>query len=700
VLRDEPTIAAGTYFLPGDPLIDEILIPAFRQATRVRGAFGWFSAGWIKDLSPGLAEFLKRDDTSTIQMVVAPELFETELDALVSANEQRDRAIEAFSKVIDQAGGLEASLLSRHAVDCLTWMYANGRLEIRIAVPRSGSNYHPKIWEFSDPEDSVTVLGSANATHRALSKAAEHMTVECSWNRTNSVDRTSSKIDDWWRGEDRAALIETVMLSEAIDRQLLTRAPSEKPTTTQFQDALADSLPTAQRIEQLADSRTFAIPKGLIWKSGDYRHQGEAVAAWEESGRSGILAMATGAGKTRTSLIAAQRLWQEHEGPLLIVISVPTNALVDQWREECVAFGLDPVIPMRHSGERRKAALSAVFDNLRFGGAREVGTFIVTNNMLKNPLFHESLMKCVRQIPNLELLLIGDEVHGLGTEGFLSDPPEFFQYRIGLSATPVRQYDEEGTARLVAFFGETVYEFGLDRAIGFCLVEYDYFLHVVHLTSEEVKLYRDLSARIGWALENGDDEGAKRLMIRRRAIIENAEEKPFVLKQILAGCSPKHLLVYVSAKDPRQMEAAQEVLDELRIDATRVTEKESSNPEKLRSILKSFSDGNIDALLAKKVLDEGVDIPATREAILLASSTVEREWIQRRGRVLRRFPEKELAVIHDVIALPPPESEIDELMISAVESECNRVRAFAKYARNAIQVIAEIEGILDGYKVD
>ena len=698
MLRDEPTIAAGTYFLPGDPLIEEIMVPAFRQAIRVRGAFGWFSAGWIGQLASGLVEFLNRDDTQTIQMVVAPELFEPEIKALTSANARRDQAIQKFSEIIDEAGGLNAPLLARHAVDCLTWMYANGRLEIRIAVSKPDSNYHPKIWEFIDSEERVTILGSANATSRALSRAVEHMNVQCSWDRSNSVSRTSEKIDQWWRGDDASALLETVLLSEAIDRQLLKRAPAERPTSEQHERAYADSLPTPQRIERQSALATFAIPKEVNWKSGDYRHQGEAVAAWEEADRRGILAMATGSGKTITSLIAANRLWQQHEGPLLIVISVPTNALVDQWREECLAFGLDPVIPMRLGSDKRRIVVSSVFDALRFGGEREVGAFIVTNNMLKNPLFQESLVKGKQQIKDLGILLIGDEVHGLGTEGFLTDAPQEFDYRLGLSATPVRQYDEEGTEKLIEYFGENVYEFGLDRAIGFCLVEYDYFVHVVHLSSEEINLYKELSGKIGQAIAAGNDEGAKLFMIRRRAVIENAEEKPGVLRTILSDRSPKHLLVYVSGKNPEQMELAQEILNNLRIDATRVTEEESSNPQRLRSILDSFGRGHVSALLAKKVLDEGVDIPATQEAILLASSTVEREWIQRRGRVLRRYPGKDHAVIHDVIALPPLGPNVDEQLISVVESECNRVRAFARYARNAVEVINEIEEILDGYK--
>jgi superfamily II DNA or RNA helicase len=160
----------------------------------------------------------------------------------------------------------------------------------------------------------------------------------------------------------------------------------------------------------------------------------------------------------------------------------------------------------------------------------------------------------------------------------------------------------------------------------------------------------------------------------------------------------KHLLVYTSSKNPDQMIQAQRILNDLDVTSTRVTQFESRDPVLLKSILNSFQEGDINVLLAKKVLDEGVDIPATKEAILLASSTVSREWIQRRGRVLRKSPGKQFAEIHDFITLPNRETSSGVGRDAVISSEGERVRAFALDATNAQEVILKLEGMFDEYR--
>lgn len=697
MLRDEPSIRAKIYHLPRDPLAVEILIPAMRQARVVRGAFGWFSAGWIPELAPGLAAFLANPNADRIKMVVSPALYPEELEALMSADQARELAIQRFGEIIEEAGGLAAGVLANNSVDCLAWMYATGLMELQIAVPRPGSNYHPKVWEFSDEfGDRVAVLGSANATGRAF-RAAEHMQVECSWDRPTNVQDIEEMIDAWWLGKDDA-LYATVPLSKAVERQLLERKPDTRPEFTHVIKNFEDSIGRVKSESFLPQRPVFRIPEGLQWRDGTYAHQGEAVQAWEQAGRRGILEMATGAGKTKTALICAYQTAQSHPGPLLVVITAPTTPLVNQWKRECGEFGLQPLILRELTPAQRRTAIPHVFDRLRSSGAGAVEVIVVSDDFIKNENFQNAIMNELSSEVNLGLLHISDEAHGLGTERFLDNAPEFFTYRLGLSATPDRKFDDEGTKRLKEYFGDVVYEFGLDRAIGFCLSPYKYFITVVNLDEDELADYRELSARIGAAMAVGADDRAHLLMIKRREIIENAGSKVAALSAILQGRKPKHLLVYCSAKNPDQLDRAREILADLRISATKVTQEESSDIAKLNGILESFEAGYISALLAKKVLDEGVDIPSTKEAILLASSTVEREWIQRRGRVLRMAPGKDFAVIHDVIALPPPQLDFDELTFKIVQSECKRVREFAGYALNTEEIMTQIGNVLNDYK--
>ena len=700
MLRDEPTLRPNLYRLPAEPLAAEVLIPAFRQATSVRGAFGWFSAGWIHNLAAGLATYLARDDVQAIEFVIAPALFPTERSALERAVISPEDVVRRVEEELLLAARPDAGTLANHAIECLAWMVATNRLFLSIALPILGANYHPKLWLFSDGQDGVAVRGSANATGRAHEAAVEHMDVDCTWVSPTRVRAAEAMINDWAAGND-PVLERTVPLPVALREQLLRLAPTTPPDQADYERAWARQ--TGQRMKSHPERRMFAIPNELQWRSGRYSHQGEAVGAWETAGRRGILAMATGAGKTITALICAYRAWQEHDGPFLLLVSAPTTALVLQWNSEAERFGLAPLNPGPGTAAGRDT-LGHVVQRLRSGRPGVAECLVVTNDALTTQSFRETIRHAQETIPDLVIMLVGDEVHTLGTPSFLNAVPEFIELRLGLSATPVRQYDEDGTGELLNYFADTVYEFGLDRAIGFCLVPYDYFFEVVHLDHDELDAFQRISERIAQrvAAAGGFDvrDATLRIwLIQRREVLENAHAKVAFLSDLLKQIPlPHHLLIYTTSKNPRQMDAAVQVLDDRGVAYSRVTQVESSNRARLAEILNSFSRGDIEVLLAKRVLDEGVDIPQAREAILLASSTVEREWIQRRGRILRQAPGKTHATIRDVLALPPPsEVRYEDSVLTAISRELDRVRAFGRYARNAREVLAAVQEIHRAY---
>ena len=178
------------------------------------------------------------------------------------------------------------------------------------------------------------------------------------------------------------------------------------------------------------------------------------------------------------------------------------------------------------------------------------------------------------------------------------------------------------------------------------------------------------------------------LLIARRRIIETATSKLDLLRTVLERRRPRdlaHALIYASAKNPEQFDRISSLLTELEVKWAPVTQETTKNPNRLAQILDSFAKGAIQVLLAKKVLDEGVDIPTIREAFIIASSTVEREWVQRRGRVLRMHPDKPWAVVHDFLALPPPRwfrREPSPSVAGIVRTEFGRAQAFGRYAQN------------------
>ena len=243
MLIDERTLQPGLFRLPDDPVGPRVLIPGFRAATSVRGAFGWFSAGWIARLAPGLAEYLSRSDTAPIDFTVSPMIFSAERSAIEDGS--RMSPDEAAQRVADVfvAGRADASALGRHALDCLAWMIATGRLRLRIAVPTAVSNYHPKIWLFDDGVNQVLARGSGNATGRGVSEGVEHIDVDVSWleHSRGRVLAGISMLTDWERGLSRG--LECVLdLPDALEQDIIKTAPDVAPSERDFANAARDDM--------------------------------------------------------------------------------------------------------------------------------------------------------------------------------------------------------------------------------------------------------------------------------------------------------------------------------------------------------------------------------------------------------------------------------------------------------------------------
>lgn len=705
MLMDVPTLRPALFRLPDDPIGTQVLIPGFKSAISVKGAFGWFTAGWIARLAPGLAEYLNRDDTQPIQFVVSPVFFVSEKKAVEEAfHMSTEEAIQRVRYVFVD-GRVEASALGRHALDCLSWMVATNLLELKIAVPKADSNYHPKMWLFDDGTEQMLARGSGNATGRGISAGVEHLDVDITWQEDSKkrVEEGVAILEDWFNGQS-VGIDCVVNLPEAIEQDIIEIAPDTAPSQEDYlQAAKEDDNPQwAVDISERLRKRfsppepklsRLAIPKDIEWQSGIYEYQSEAVRAWESGSdpERGIISMATGAGKTITALICATRAQDRLANqPFLIVISAPSIPIITQWVKEvkrfevkAIALSLEPDIAL---------SLTSIFRGLSAGGTY---VLIVSNKRLCSAEFRSTLIQKLN--PEIRTMFIADEAHTLGAKGFVENKPEFFEKRLALSATPERQYDPDGTEEVFTYFGYPVYDYGLDKAIGFCLSPYNYHVHLTILGGDELFEYMELTRKIGKyiattnapVIRKIDDETLTGLLIKRRSIIETAVAKADFLKKLLKHRGPRslqHVLIYTSAKNPKQFENIAIVLSELDIRWAPVTQETTAKPKLLDETLRAFEGGGFQVLLAKKVLDEGVDIPAIREAFLMASSMVEREWIQRRGRVLRLHPGKDQAVVHDCLALPPAYVggyEYTQATRKILVTELQRALSFAQYASNA-----------------
>ena len=675
------------YMLPTDPLAEEILIPAFQAAEKVACMVGFFSSEVLASLAPGLATYIAGSENS-FRLIVSP-LLRAEDQAAI---EDGLKSAEAIADRILGELTITEDLLQRHTLKCLSWLLRERRIEIKVALMKDAL-FHPKVWLFENRADIVATHGSSNVTLAGIRKNVEQIAVSRSWQDPNQryiTDKLRYEFDRLWANKDENCIV--IAMPEAVKQRLLRTYSSKAPPTENELRALygraAGVLEEPEPYDPVSvPVRSFTVPDSLKYEDGPFEHQGKAVAAWCEAGYRGVLEMATGSGKTIASMIGAYRLYQRHK-PLLIVIAAPYVPLIEQWCEEIAPFGIEPVNLTTAGGPVKRAGELQRLKRRLHTGLSDVETVVISHDTLCTPEFRTAVeaFDCAR-------LLIADEAHNLGRSSFVNYPPEFFEHRLGLSATPIRQYDEEGTEALFGFFGPVAFRFSLEEAIGHCLVEYDYYIHPVYLTNTEMGDWFDLTGKIkqnAWRSENSKpDDYLAKLLRDRRALLETASGKVSTLSALLdeedTG-SLRHTLVYASDKGPGQLDNVNRLLRDRRILFHQLTAEETGSREQTKRIIRSFQDGEIQVLTAKRVLDEGVNIPQICKAFILASTTVERQWVQRRGRLLRTCSaiNKTHGVIHDLLALPPDMQEgLDPDARSLVRSELRRAQEFARLAKNA-----------------
>ena len=677
------------YMLPKEPVIEEVLIPCFQSATYVDCMMGFFSSEILVSLAPGLATFINASDES-LRLIISPLLRTEDREVIEQGTASPE---EIASKALEDFVVTENSI-AQHTLKCFSWLLRHGRVEIKIALMKDAL-FHPKVWLFREGDDVIAAHGSSNMTYAGIEKNIEQISISKSWEdhtQRYTTEKLCEQFREFWANENQACTV--VSMPQAIKENLLKTYPSDTPPTESdfriLYDQSTNSIEESPTIYDFGRSSrpSFAIPSYLRFEDGPFEHQGKAIKAWCEAGYQGILEMATGSGKTIAAMICAHRLYNV-EKPLLIVVAAPYIPLIQQWCDEISPFGLRAVnLTEVNRSKGRAAELNRLKRRFRIGSSY-IEIVVVSHVTLCNSEFKAELEKF-----DCKTLLIADEVHNLGSEGFITDPPYFFDYRLGLSATPIRQYDEEGTEQLFEFFGPVVFQFTLQEAIGRCLVEYEYYVHPVELTEDEMDEWYALTEKIKkniWMQENEDanDEYLMKLLRDRRALLENAENKIAALEEVLTRREDfktlRHTLIYTSDKAPQQLIDANALLNKHGVLFHQLTHKETPNRKKTAQIIQSFQEGTLRVLTAKRVLDEGINIPQIEKAFILASTTVERQWVQRRGRLLRTCREtgKTHSEIHDFIALPPDLDNIDNTARSLIESELKRIQAFARLAMNS-----------------
>ncbi|MCA3903318.1 DEAD/DEAH box helicase family protein [Vibrio vulnificus] len=494
------------YFPNEVDIVKEVFLPIAKHSQSFDLMSGYFSSELLAELALPMSIIYGKDHSKS-RLLISPKLSEEDSSAIIDAHNKGKSILRFIEK-----SQLSADSFQLNAVDCLKYLIASEKMDIQVVVMKKGM-FHSKAWLFNTENEPIAVHGSSNATKSGVKLNFEQISVsDCNKGGDNYViyNELKSRFDSFWSGQREDSY--TIRFNdETINEVINTGRDIENPKQL---NRLLKLLESDQK------SIKLKVPPWLNYRSGEYAHQGEAIDAWLSNEKKGILSIATGGGKTLTSLTAAAIAFKSVP-KALIVITVPTKPLIKQWGEDVRNFDIEPLETDGMSSRDIIRKLKEIKRYLRVLDAHKV--VILTHNAIK-----DNAIQRVLETVNVEKILIADEAHNLGSEGFTSSPPKFFNNRLALSATIERQYDAEGTDKIKEFFGGIVYEFPVEEAIGKCLVPFDYYVHKVYLNESEVDSWIEISAKIRRLYGFGDSESvetADLLAIRRRAIAENAAEK-------------------------------------------------------------------------------------------------------------------------------------------------------------------------------
>lgn len=700
------------YRSPRDNIITDFYIPLLNEANLYKRSVGFFSSSSLLDISYGIVKLI--NNNGKILLIASPNLSDEDIEAINKGYELRENIIErALLRYITEP----QNYFEEERLNLLATLIAEEKLDIKIAFSLKNDKlglYHEKLGLMYDNENNIIAFsGSMNETENAFTNNYEIVDVFTSWEDKDRVIIKEKAFDQLWNNADTSAIVYD--FPKVVKDKLMTYRKETVDWEIDKKE-FVESLTTNSEIEKLKTvTNAPEIPAGVSL----HDYQKNAIENWKNNNYKGIFDMATGTGKTFTGLGAITELYKNKNGKLAVIIVCPYQHLVDQWVEDIINFNINPIIGHSSSIQKdfkQKFKMAIMDYNL---GVRNFFCFVCTNGTFASEYIQT-------QIQNIrgDVLLVVDEAHNFGANNLKKTMTDKFNYRLALSATLERHGDEEGTQALLNYFGKKCIEFSLEEAINQkFLTPYEYHPVVVYLEKDELEKYHSLSKEISKCIvkKNGkielNDKGKVLAQQRARVVAGAYAKVPKLAHEIKPYLNDNHILVYCGAtkiseqddygEDMRQIDAITELLGkELKMNVAQFTSNEDSATREL--LRRKFYDGDyLQALVAIKCLDEGVNIPAIKTAFILASTTNPKEYIQRRGRVLRKYPGKEFAIIYDFVTLPRPLDEAANLTIeeiscekSMVRNEVNRIIEFKRLALNRMESDKLIYDIIDTYRLN
>lgn len=728
---------------------------ALCNATNFDLMLGFFSSAAINVLSFGFASFIYNG--GKMRMIINDILSSDDVNAISLAQEPTE--LPYFNLNDLEELSLTLTKRDKHFFDCLAWLIRNDRIEIKIVRMVNGNGIaHTKCGTFSDGINKISFNGSVNFSLSALIHNKEELTVNCDWNGPADMGRIKSIQKDFDRafnGYDpdiefvKAVDIKGYTLNRNKPKSLndllndelnlieeTKRHDMPKSVKIILEKAKKRVLSAIDKINGV-ESETKSEPQ-FPFASGPREYQKNAFENWRIT-QKGLFAMATGTGKTLTALNCLLEIYKR-KGYYKAIILVPTLTLVDQWEQECKKFNFTNIVKVCSKNKNWKHDIDAIKLQEDFNYSSKEPNYVLIAtyaSFSREGVFNDLISLSTKA--SKKLLLIADEAHNMGSPRILNRLEGIkFIRRIGLSATPERQFDEVGNDQIRKFFGcdqidGYTFEFSMREAIdkGY-LCRYYYYPHLVRLTDEEMSEYMKISLQLAkfYNCESesfpGSDEIIKRLLLKRKRIVHKAHNKEKIFENILRDWynekgSMKYTLVYVpEGSRPDNNEA--DVYDDIEsipeddysdslidtyssivqaISPVTTVKKFTADTNDRSQILNDFAEGKLEVLTSMKCLDEGVDVPRSELAIFCASTGNPRQFIQRRGRILRTHKDKHRAVIHDLVVVPDISSVSENFTMerNLLASELKRVRDFALLSENADYAFEELNDVLRYYNL-
>lgn len=651
-----------SYISKGDHNIaDSFLNPVLKCTREYKRSVGFFSSGVFETVMDGILVLARNG--GKIKLIASPRLSEEDVEAINLGYKHKNSLIsDVFTKEFVK----EIEKLSDVRLRMLCDLIRKGVLDIKIAITEDTGIYHDKLGILKDFEGNTLVFyGSSNSSYSGYRSNYEKIRIARGWDPgfEQIVVDEEHEFDSLWDGTNPYVIVHeyTKTAEENLLKVIKSRANVPKTTGIQLRD-----------------------------------YQEEAIRAWVKNDYHGFYVMATGTGKTWTAIFSAKELVKKHSA--FIVICAPYKHLVKQWAEDVqTAFPDAKIILVSSENPGWDKQITNEIIRCKYSPDTQI-IVISTIRSFKMQRFDDAIKKY-----NGDRLLIVDEAHRFTVRP--EELHETYKYMLGLSATPFSGTSAAKGNELMRFFGGQVFSLPIEDALdrGF-LVPYYYYPIYVYATEEEENRFNKYTRIISGCFRNGvcinPDLLVKTLRNRLR-VISMAEEKQTKIRTIIGSVTENdHFVVYCgdgrlfddsTGEELRHIQSIKRVLSEYDYKASQFTATE--NMQERMQLVDSFNKGEISALVAIRCLDEGINIPSIKSALILSSNDDYREFVQRRGRILRTYKDKKSAKIYDVIVLPQSDTKQWAMI------ELRRFHEYAKLALNWDDLQDQLEDMLIQYEL-